>query len=366
MSLLNFEPSKPNRSSAKKRPKLVLGIGAIVATIAIGSTLAASINLNSGAPVEFGQGVTQTTSCDDEITLTPYSTFVNAQGGGTFMGTSIVISGVDSSAGGCGGKSFTITGYGDTSPIAQIIVSVESTSPWFTIEPIAGASLTDVSSSSFTITIDPNIEPIEASDVSRFTIESKDSILGEPDPGPDQASYEVGETGPGGGWIVYKNLAGFSCGPTQSATCFYLESAKSDWNSGTNEFPWASSPYDQAFVGGSTSNRSASSCDSIGCGYMNSKAAVDEGSDITSAVGISRAYNGGGKSDWYLPSLGEFAEMARTLYEVDLVQSIYWTSSEKASSPVRGMWSTAAAGASGFSNYNVKSARHTVRPIRAF
>jgi hypothetical protein len=344
MSLLNFEPSKPNRSSAKKRPKLVLGIGAIVATVALGSTLAANITLNIDGGVEFGQGVVTTAACDESITVTPISAFANSSGSGAFNLETINLSGIDT----CSGKTLTIKGWRN-----------DNSSALFTKTYVVAATSTSIDMSSE----DPRIL---ADALYKITIESKDSILGEPDPGPDQASYEVGETGPGGGWIVYKNLAGFSCGPTQSATCFYLESAKSDWNSGTNQFPWASSPYDQAFVGGSTSNRSASSCDSIGCGYMNSKAAVDEGSDITSAVGISRAYNGGGKSDWYLPSLGEFAEMARTLYEVDLVQSIYWTSSEKASSPVRGMWSTAAAGASGFSNYNVKSASHTVRPIRAF
>ena len=176
MSLINFNSSEPKRSGEKKTLSIILGIGALVGVIAIGSTLAASINLNNSDPVEFGQGVAQTTACDDDITLTPFSTFVNAQGGGTFMGTSLVISGVDSSAGGCGGKNFTITGYSNTSPIAQIIVSATSTSPWFTIEPVAGATLTDVSSSSFTITIDPSTLPIEASEVSRFTIESSENI----------------------------------------------------------------------------------------------------------------------------------------------------------------------------------------------
>jgi hypothetical protein len=172
MSLLNFEPSAPLRKGSKKPFKLILGIGALVGTIALGSTLAASINLNGGGPVEFGQGVTQTTACDDEITLTPYSSFVNADGGGSFMGTRIVISGVDSSAEGCSGKNLTITGFTSSEPIAQIIVEVASESPWFTIGDAYGATLEVESSSSFAITIDPDILPIEASEVTRFTIES--------------------------------------------------------------------------------------------------------------------------------------------------------------------------------------------------
>ena len=62
---------------------LILGIGALVAVIGFGSTLAANINIGTG-PIEFGQGIAQTTSCDDSIVLTPTATFVNAptaQGG---------------------------------------------------------------------------------------------------------------------------------------------------------------------------------------------------------------------------------------------------------------------------------------------
>jgi len=175
MSLLNFEPSNPLRKGSKKPFKLILGIGALVGTIALGSTLAASINLNAGGPVEFGQGVTQTTACDDEITLTPYSSFINADGGGSFMGTRIVISGVDSSTEGCSGKNLTITGFTSSEPIAQIIVEVASESPWFTIGDVYGATLEVESSSSFIITVDPNILPIEASEVTRFTIESSEN-----------------------------------------------------------------------------------------------------------------------------------------------------------------------------------------------
>jgi hypothetical protein len=88
------------------------------------------------------------------------------------MGTRIVISGVDSSTEGCSGKNLTITGFTSSEPIAQIIVEVASESPWFTIGDAYGATLEVESSSSFAITIDPNILPIEASEVTRFTIES--------------------------------------------------------------------------------------------------------------------------------------------------------------------------------------------------
>ena len=172
MTLLNFSDSGEKPAGRRKPLRAILGIGALVGAVALGSTLAASINLNDSGPVEFGQGVVQTTACDDEITITPYSTFVNEDGGGSFMGTSIVISGVDSSTEGCSGKNLTITGFTSSEPIAQIMVEVASASPWFTIDDVYGATLDDVSSSSFTIVIDPNILSIEASEVTRFTIES--------------------------------------------------------------------------------------------------------------------------------------------------------------------------------------------------
>ena len=113
MSLLNFNDESPNRAGSKKSLMYLLGIGTLVGTIALGSTLASSINLNSGAPVEFGQGIAQTTACDDEITITPYSTFVNEEGGGDYYFSSLNISGIDSSEGKCSGKRFLIKAYSD-------------------------------------------------------------------------------------------------------------------------------------------------------------------------------------------------------------------------------------------------------------
>ena len=56
---------------------MILGIGALTGVIALGSTLAANINLNAGSTVEFGQGITQATACDNDITVTPLASFIN-------------------------------------------------------------------------------------------------------------------------------------------------------------------------------------------------------------------------------------------------------------------------------------------------
>ena len=108
MSILNFE-DKPG-GNLKKPLKTLLGIGGLAAVIALASTLAANININSG-PIEFGQGVSQTAACDDQITVTPYSTFINDSSTGSHRLTSIKVSGIDSTQDHCAGKTFVIKAY---------------------------------------------------------------------------------------------------------------------------------------------------------------------------------------------------------------------------------------------------------------
>ena len=109
MSLLNFNDNSSNLKGEKKTLRLLFGIGALIGVIALGSTLAASINLNSGNPVEFGQGVAQTVACDsDGITLVPYSTFINDEENSTFYFSSIQVSDVSSN---CAGITFKLRAY---------------------------------------------------------------------------------------------------------------------------------------------------------------------------------------------------------------------------------------------------------------
>jgi hypothetical protein len=203
MSLLNFDSSGHTSKGEKKSLKLLFGIGALVGTIALGSTLAASINLNGGGPVEFGQGVVQTTACDDEITLTPYSTFVNADGAGSYKFSSLKVSGIDSSSDKCSGKTFVIKAYGD-SGILNLVSYADTANPeddgsynyveisnnggeftW-----ISGGSDGDdvipgpdgyITETSFTLSFTSDLGTItrtplaSAEEVKRITIESKDS-----------------------------------------------------------------------------------------------------------------------------------------------------------------------------------------------
>jgi uncharacterized repeat protein (TIGR02543 family) len=89
----NYSPA----SKSRKKLRVILGIGALAVVTGLGSTLAANISLNGGGNVEFGQGVATTAACDDSITLTPVSTFVNSPyaGDATFGVSAIQISDID-------------------------------------------------------------------------------------------------------------------------------------------------------------------------------------------------------------------------------------------------------------------------------
>ena len=87
---LNFDDYKES-PKRKKSLGVLIGIGAIIGVIALGSTLAANINLNTGKPIEFGQGISQTVACsgDTPIMLTPQSTFINLPAGNFTATTSV-------------------------------------------------------------------------------------------------------------------------------------------------------------------------------------------------------------------------------------------------------------------------------------
>lgn len=116
-----------NFSDYEQKPKkrkslgLILSIGALAGTVLLGSTLAADISLNSGAPVEFGQGIVQATSCDSQVKLSPVSSFTDnlwtvvdgedlRQDG--FIVSDFIVSDI---ANNCIGKQFIINAFGELS-----------------------------------------------------------------------------------------------------------------------------------------------------------------------------------------------------------------------------------------------------------
>ena len=120
MEILKFENSSRPVRKKSSSSKAMLGLAGIAAVALLGSTLAANISLNSGAGVEFGQGVALTTACDSEITSTPTATFANATGAGQFNFSTVAFSNVSSA---CLGKTFTLKAYGDTSATPLVIAT---------------------------------------------------------------------------------------------------------------------------------------------------------------------------------------------------------------------------------------------------
>ena len=123
MEILNLGGSHDTSGPApKKKFKVLLGVGLLAAVMGMGSTLAASITLSSGSPVEFGQGVAATTACDQSLTVTPYSTYVNSTTPekADFLFSSVTISNLDtattntSNGEGCGGRVLVLKAYTDT------------------------------------------------------------------------------------------------------------------------------------------------------------------------------------------------------------------------------------------------------------
>lgn len=79
MSLLNLNSPAGRSPRGKKSSRAWMGFGLVIAVLGIGSTFAASININGGQDTEFGQGSTRTVYCggDQEVTIAPISAYAN-------------------------------------------------------------------------------------------------------------------------------------------------------------------------------------------------------------------------------------------------------------------------------------------------
>ena len=103
------------KGKKKSRKGLIVGIAMLGVIPVIGSTLAASISLNSGDAIEFGQGSQAVTACDNAITVMPVSSFnatpspAPTDAAGTFELASFTLSDIDDTA--CEGMKFTVSAY---------------------------------------------------------------------------------------------------------------------------------------------------------------------------------------------------------------------------------------------------------------
>ena len=351
-------------------------------------TFAGNVSLNSGSGVEFGQGVSQAVACsgDTDLTLTPRSSFTNGSPGAHYL-QSVTVSNIPTS---CYGVDFTISAYNDSSSMPLALFNSTSTSAVIynnagTFSGGIGSTGMTVASGSGTFTATFTAPVAQSSSVFKLTIQS----------GVHTPYYVVGSVGPGGGFVYYVNDAGFNCGATYSATgsptggkCKYLEVAPSGWNTGSDPTKvWAVTTTN---VAGITDDASAyNNVLGVGLGYKNSLAIVDQNGAYPTndyAAGAARAYAGGSKSDWYLPTTAELNLLCQWVRGVSpsvttactggtlnsatygagsagfFGSNSYWSSSEYVASANAWYQFFGA----GFQFFNNKTNTAYVRPVRAF
>jgi hypothetical protein len=163
-----------------------------------------------------------------------------------------------------------------------------------TLTPTAGYTLTGVTANFFTV-----------SGGAPVTHSANSGVI-------TAVFYMVGSTGPGGGKIFYVAPTLFGCGPTRTNGCSYLEVAPSGWRSGVNgsesysQFTWSVDALKNSNITSITNDSGAYNHElGIGLGYKNSDDIVNQGNNTTTAAGAARAYTGGSKNDWYLPTTAE-------------------------------------------------------------
>lgn len=171
----------------------------------------------------------------------------------------------------------------------------------------------------------------------------------------------IGDTGPGGGIVFYVQAA------TAVAPWRYLEAAPNTWSGGTADplMVWCSNS--TQFVHSLTTGATASvnTLTAIGKGFYNTKLML--GSCTYGAANMAATYNGGGKSDWFLPSQDELNQLyiQQTVvggFPVSIPQvEAYWSSTEDVYD--HAFYQNFP---TGFQSTNVKSNGGYVRPVRAF
>ena len=176
MEILSFEGGA-QAPRKKKSLGLILGVALVAGVMTVGSTLAASVTIGSGA-ITFGQGVAQAAACDSSITLTPGAGFVNDEDAGSFKLATITVSGVDL---GCDGKTFIIKAWDNSASSDALVLSdgppsvTEISSVIDHMSPAAsvtsGATVSSNGPGDFIYTID--LPSLDAEDIYKLTIEQQ-------------------------------------------------------------------------------------------------------------------------------------------------------------------------------------------------
>jgi hypothetical protein len=135
-------------------------------------------------------------------------------------------------------------------------------------------------------------------------------------------TYNLGDTGPGGGKIFFVSETGFTM-TDNNQLCHYLEAAPADM-SGT--YMWASSGYDNTNI--------ANTVDVIGAGRKNTAIILATDTNAPAAKACND-YSNNGKTDWFLPSKYELYPLYANRTSVGNMEVLdvqinhwYWSSSQ--------------------------------------
>ncbi len=324
----------------------------VAAAIFTNTTFAGNITLTSSGATEFGQGILATSACDGSFTIKPGSSFSNSDG--NFKLSSLEISSLDSTSNGCANKALNINFYGDTSTASLGTVVIADSGSSFSSNS-GTISATGYGTTSTTLIVTLTSPAVISSSVFKFTVESSLSTCA------TGGICNVGDTGPGGGIVFYKSVSAFACGPTRSDSCYYLEAAPANWSGGNDSaisISWSGNTTQSVgSSGGDTATATA-----IGWGYRNTLAAVAQNNTANKVITRARAYNGGGRTDWYVPSKDELNQLyLRKATVGGFTSTSYWSSSEVSATNVYEQDF-----GNGNSWSNGKSGADTLRPIRSF
>jgi hypothetical protein len=146
----------------------------------------------------------------------------------------------------------------------------------------------------------------------------------------------VGDTGPGGGKVFYVAPTTFaSPGSACGTACKYLEAAPIGWITAatpagqTNCFAPGTSTADPRCSWNEVTTRIGTTSNAIGAGYANTSAIIAQSNVAGRAATVARAFQGGGKTDWSLPSKDELNKMYLQRSAIGgFASGIYWSSSE--------------------------------------
>ena len=174
--------------------------------------------------------------------------------------------------------------------------------------------------------------------------------------------YNIGDVGPGGGIIFYIDSDGFEFKlPAGELTVkrYYLEVSPND----LGKLAWDSEEEEPATISGLQED--------LGYGRLNTTNILKEVPNAPAAKACNN-YRGGGKADWFLPTIEELEKLYDNLDETDIsnlktdVNESYWSSTVTSA----GAGATTSADFlsfnNGFTSKTLKTDSHYVRAIRAF